>query len=402
MKRPVRSLLIVSSRFPFAAQEGFLAIELEELAKHFERVAVVPVRPPASAARYRVPDTVEVLRWPLLDANIARRAARMMRTRPAASMRALSSVVTSRDGGAIKNCLALPKALAIAQWVLEQRFDHIHAYWMSTPATVAMVAGAVSGVPWSATAHRWDIYERNAFDVKERTASFVRAISTRGAVDLQKRMQNMNGRIIEVRLGTVVPPRTAAVAPDSAEFHIVCPALLVPVKGHEVLLQALAILRRRNVPIRCTLCGDGPLREKIINGAATLGISDIVEFAGYVPQERLHAWYREKRFAAVVLASRTIGKNTMEGVPATLIEAMAFGVPVVASDSGSVGELVDERCGRLVPPDDAHALANAILEVYGDPRAARERAERAYERVAAEYDVLTQMRRLAAAFQEVG
>lgn len=399
MKKPVRSLLIVSSRFPFAPQEGFLAIELEELAKHFERVAVVPVRPPAGPPQFRVPDAIDVLRWPLLDANIALRALRIMCARPAASLRALASVLTSRDGGAIKNLLALPKALAIAQWVLENGFDHIHAYWMSTPATVAMVAGAVSGVPWSATAHRWDIYERNAFDVKERTASFVRAISARGAADLEKRMRNMNGRIIQVRLGTVVPPRAAGARPDLAEFQIVCPALMVPVKGHEILLEAMALLRRRNVPVRCTLCGDGPLREKLGHATETLGIADVVTFAGYVPQERLHAWYREKRFGAVVLASRAIG-TTMEGVPATLIEAMAFGVPVVASDSGSIGELVDERCGRLVPPDDAHALADAILDVYLEPGAAHERAERAYERVAAEYDVLTQMRRLAAALQE--
>lgn len=90
----------------------------------------------------------------------------------------------------------------------------------------------------------------------------------------------------------------------------------------------------------------------------------------------------------------------MEGVPSTLIEAMAFGVPAVASDSGSIRELLDNRCGRIVRAGDAEQLAHALLGIYLDPESAQLRALRAYDRVAAQHDVRVQMRELAAAVGE--
>jgi glycosyltransferase involved in cell wall biosynthesis len=85
----------------------------------------------------------------------------------------------------------------------------------------------------------------------------------------------------------------------------------------------------------------------------------------------------------------------MEGVPSALIEAMAAGVPVVATDSGSIGELLDERSGCVVPPARPDALAHALLGVYVNPDAARVRAHRAFEIVAQRHNVRIQMRKLA-------
>jgi colanic acid/amylovoran biosynthesis glycosyltransferase len=393
-------LVVVTSRFPFGSQEAYLSAELGELVKHFERIAVMPVRTPAAPARQDLPDGVEVIRWPLFSAELVRRAAEVLRAAPSSSLGAIAQVVRSRDPGHVKNFAVTVKALALAQWVRERRFDHIHAYWMSTPATVAMVAAAASGVPWSATAHRWDIYERNAFDVKQRTAAFVRTISARGTSDLARRMPRLRDRVLELRLGTTLPPAPSSQRFAGEEFRIVCPAALVEVKGHDVLLASLARLREWGVPVRCMLCGIGPLQRKLEATASSLHLNGCVEFAGFVPQRTLHEWYRAGRFAAVVLASRFAGEKTMEGVPSTLIEAMAFGVPVVASDSGSIGELLDNRCGRIVRAGDAEQLARALLSIYLDPDSAQTRAQRAYDRVAAQHDVRVQMRELAAAVGE--
>lgn len=392
-----RKLLIVTSRFPFSTQETYLKTELGELINYFQSVAVMPVRTPAPGSIQSVPPGVEVLAWPLLGFGLLRRAAQAFYARPKETLAAIAQIVWSRDPGRTKNLAVVLKALALAQWTMEHGFDHIHAYWISTPATVAMIAASVSGVTWSSTAHRWDIYERNAFDVKERSASFVRTISARGTADIGKRMPSLSDRIFELRLGTSVPAVRQASLSYRDEFRIVCPAALVPVKGHADLFAAILKLRSSGVPVRCTLAGSGPLRVELEAEVTALRLSDAVEFAGFVPQQTLHEWYRNGRFAAVVLASRSMGE-TMEGVPSALVEAMAFGVPAVATDSGSVGELIDEQCGRLVKAGRPDELADALMEVYLYPATARMRACRAYERVKQQHDVRTQMRTLAAMF----
>ena len=179
-------LLLVTARFPFGSQEAYLNVELAELARYFDDVVVVPARPPASEARYCVPDNVRVLDWPLLNAEILRRAAAAAAVAPLRAVRTFGKIIGSRDPGRLKNLAVFVKGLALGQWAAEHRVDHIHAYWMSTPSTVAMVAASTSRLPWSATAHRWDIYERNAFDVKERSVEYVRAISARGARDYER------------------------------------------------------------------------------------------------------------------------------------------------------------------------------------------------------------------------
>ncbi len=402
VSRRAKRLIVVTSRFPFGAQEAYLTSELDELVRYFDRVVVVPVRPPRQPARHRVPEGVEVLAWPLVSADLLRRAARTVVERPAATIGAIGQLMASRDPGFAKNATVLVKALALADWAREHRFDHVHAYWMSTPSTVAMVAALASDALWSATAHRWDIYERNAFDVKQRSVSFVRAISDRGERDLRARMPALNGRIRRLRLGTVVPDRVTQVRPNDAEFRIVCPAAFVPVKGHKVLFAALARLRRSNIPVRCTLYGAGPMQAELEAEVDFLELRDAVRFGGFIARDALHNAYRLGWFSAVVLASRSAGEKMMEGVPSALLEAMALGVPVVATDSGSVGELLGDGCGLLVKPDDPDALAAALLDVYLNPDAARDRAGRAYDLVSARHDVRTQMRELASAFERKG
>ena len=403
MSAPIRSVLVVASRFPFGSQEAYLSAELEQLARHFERVAVVPVHSASGPARHPVPAGVELLSWPLISPRLAWSAARAFARRPLPSARILARLAVSRDPGRLKNAVVLIKALALGRWAKQQGYDHIHAYWMSTPSTVAMLAAAAGETSWSATAHRWDIYERNAFDVKESTVSFVRTISERGQRDMQARMPSLNGRLIALRLGIAVPSAPLPVAAErGAEFPIVCPAALVPVKGHEVLLAALERLRQWKVPVTCTLAGDGPLRERLEATVERLHLRNVVRFEGFVAQERLHAAYRAGRFAAVVLSSRCAGEKMMEGLPSALLEAMAFGVPVVAANSGSIGELIDERCGLLVAPDDPDGLAAALYDVYCNPGAARERAERAYALVSDRYDVRSRVYELATAIVQRG
>jgi colanic acid/amylovoran biosynthesis glycosyltransferase len=386
-------LVIVSSHWPFGNKEQFLQPELAEIAQHFQCVTVLPVHTPRGNAT-TLPDHAEVLAWPLLSVEILVRAWRSILMHPARVARTLTALMRSRQRGRVKNLSVVLKGLALAQWAVEHGIDHIHAYWLSTPASVAMIAGEVASIPWSATAHRWDIYERNALDVKARSVRFVRAISSRGARDLIQFSPELHDRVVHVPIGTFVPTELPPKRCTGGVFRIVCPAALVRVKGHEDLLTALALLENRGVQVECTIAGEGPLRNDLTRRVAQLSLESSVRLVGFVPQQQLHDWYRNGHVHAVVLASREDG-SLMEGIPLALVEAMAYGIPVVATTSGSIGELLNDRCGRVVSPGDPRALADALLEVFQHPIDARARAANAYARVAAEHDVRRQMQCLS-------
>jgi glycosyltransferase involved in cell wall biosynthesis len=134
-----------------------------------------------------------------------------------------------------------------------------------------------------------------------------------------------------------------------------------PVKGLDVLLEAMT---RVPPPTGLVLIGDGPEGDALRRRRDELGLTDRVEFRS-MPWERRAAdvmW----AFDGLVLPSR------LEGFPVTIAEAMLAGLPVIATDVGSVREAVDHgRTGWVVPPEDPVALAAAIGELVGSPEQAR-------------------------------
>lgn len=140
------------------------------------------------------------------------------------------------------------------------------------------------------------------------------------------------------------------------EILLVFVGRIVPIKRLDLLLRALARARGADPRLRLAVVGDGGERPRLERQAAELGIADDVLFLGY---------RRELRglFAAADLA---VLSSDNEGTPVSLIEAAAAGLPAVATDVGGVREVVSEETGILVPPDDAAALAAAIVEMTGD------------------------------------
>jgi glycosyltransferase involved in cell wall biosynthesis len=147
------------------------------------------------------------------------------------------------------------------------------------------------------------------------------------------------------------------------------------------------------------IVGEGPQRERLEQVAAELGIADRVELTGPVPQARLTEIYAQADL--FVLASVILERSgKRDVVPNVLAEAMAMQLPVVATDISGIGELVtDGVSGRLVPPNDAEALARVIAELFAD-RGQRERLARGgAAKVAAEFDRKENIEALATLFK---
>jgi glycosyltransferase involved in cell wall biosynthesis len=153
------------------------------------------------------------------------------------------------------------------------------------------------------------------------------------------------------------------VSAPAGSLHVVSIGRLVSVKGHEFLLRALARLRELDPArgYRATIAGDGPRLADHRRLAGELGLGDAVRFAGQLG--------REEVFGLLDSADLMCHPSLGEGTPKVLLEAMARGVPVVATDVGGVSTVVrDGLTGLLVAPGDAEALAQAMLRVASDAR----------------------------------
>lgn len=164
-------------------------------------------------------------------------------------------------------------------------------------------------------------------------------------------------------------------------------ARLVSSKGHDLVIRALAELRRR-IPDATYLVGGtgGENYTEFLRALAeSCGVSKAVRFLGYVASEDLPALYSASN--VYVMPSRALeGNSNFEGFGITYLEANACGVPVIGADSGGVADAVlDGRTGFLVPPNDVPALADRMYRLLADPDLARRMGAAGRERILREF-----------------
>ena len=130
---------------------------------------------------------------------------------------------------------------------------------------------------------------------------------------------------------------------------IVCVGELRPVKAVDVLIEALAMLKRAGRPVSATIVGEGPQGPELATQAQRLGVADQLRFVGYQPTRQAFAMGR-----MLVLPSRA------ESLPYVVLEAAAAGIPIIATRVGGIPEIFGPEAGHLVAPDNVGALAEAI------------------------------------------
>jgi colanic acid/amylovoran biosynthesis glycosyltransferase len=382
-------LVYVTSSLPHGPLEAFVLPEIEALERLGHEVWLVPMYPRGELLHADArPHLARTVSEPLFSGAIAAAAVRELPVSPRHALSLLGRTAATRPRLAAKNLAVYPKALWLAGQIRDLGAEHVHAHWAATSATLAMTAAELAGVPWSLTAHRWDIREGNLLRKKARSACFVRAISEAGAGELRERVGLEGWSPWLLRMGVDVPATQAPVH-DGAPLRILTAANLLPVKGHRYLFEALSGLEETVLDV----AGAGPLRAELEEQARDLPVT----FLGAVSHPELLQGLREGRWDAVVLPSVPTDEGDQEGVPVSLIEAMAAGVPVVSTASGAIPELVTEGTGILVPPRDPAALAVA-LERLRDPALRQELAAAGRAWVEAEFDVERIAAELAARF----
>lgn len=255
---------------------------------------------------------------------------------------------------------------------------HTHGY---RPDVVAAAAARMAGIPTVSTVHgfvgggwRDRLYERLQ-RLALRAADAVVAVSRplaealsrsgvpRDQVTVLPNAWAPNGP----RVSRAAARRVLGLASDA--YVVGWVGRLGREKGPDVFVDALA--RLRDVPLAVAVVGDGPDRRALWRRAAAQRVDTRVVWCGVVPDaDRLF-----RAFDLFVLSSRT------EGTPLVLLEAMAAGVPIVATAVGGVPDVVTPHEAWLVPPEDAEALAAAVRRARCDPHDARRRAAAAQRRL---------------------
>lgn len=280
--------------------------------------------------------------------------------------------------------------------------QHIHAHFAHVPTAIAMYAGLAAGIPFSFTNHANDIFQRPvALREKVGRSAFTACISQYNVAYLAKRGCDRD-RMRVIRCALDVAEYAYEVPRPVDDGAIVfAVGRLVEKKGITYLVEAARILKDRGRRVHCKVAGDGPLKEALQKQVQEAQVADVVDFVGSQPQENVRRLLRTCHVFALPCVEAADGD--IDGIPVSLMEAMAMGVPVVSTGVSGIPELIqDGENGLLARPRDAASLADAIERLMSDQDDARRLAEAARRTIETEFEQMRNAKLLKEAFEASG
>jgi len=399
-----QAVAYVVSRFP-KLTETFILHEIVEMQRLGVRVEIYPLLRHHDSVRQpqvdRVMPRTHFVR--VVSLTMLRAHWHFVWQRPLAYARVLWESLRGTRGSARYFAGAIiyfPKAVWFAYDAKRRAVTHIHAQFANHPALIGLIIHRLTGIPFSFTARGSDIHvDRTMLKEKLTAAQFAIAVSEFNRDVMVRAGGTLMGEKIHVIYGGIDTDRFRPTQNGGSDerFRIVCVARFEEVKGHAQLLEACRVLHVRNVEFECHLLGDGELRSRIEQQIATAGLCNQVRVHGACTEAQvIEALSRATVF---VLATVPAANGKREGIPNVLKEAMACGLPVVASEISGIPELVEHgRSGLLVPPNDIEALADALERLKGDPVLRAQLGQAARAKIMKEFDVRLSTRKRAHLF----
>ena len=284
-------------------------------------------------------------------------------------------------------------SVAAARLARSGRFDALHVHWPIPHGVMGLAAKQASGLPLVSTFHGVELTWTNR--KMPFLKPFLRQLIvqsdaiTANSSHTERLIREVADRpVVRIPFGAALQPSAEVDAGRAGDrepgpFRLLFVGRLVERKGLRHLLHAMTSLPSgRDVVV--DVVGDGPERMALESLAGALGVDDRVRFHGFLPDTELSAFMR--RADAFVLPAVEDSKGDVEGLGVVLIEALAHGVPVIASASGGIVDIVrHEQTGLLVPPGDPAQLAAAITRLAADPALRQRLAAAGREHVAANF-----------------
>jgi colanic acid/amylovoran biosynthesis glycosyltransferase len=402
-----RRIGYVLKRFP-RLSETFIAAELIELERQGEDVSVFAISRPEEPVGHAF---LEELRAPVVylphrplrePVRVVRALYRALRTDPRGWLRAARYSLWPPRLTGLRRLL---QATVLREELERSAIYHAHAHFATAAARLANLAWRMGGPGYSVTTHAKDIYDQEVrldhLRDKLGPARFVATVS-RANRDHLDSLLRLDGRLQvvpnSVDLRRLGPARSGPGEPGL----VLTVARLVEKKGLHDLVEACALLHRRPAVagrgLRLEVVGAGPLRAELRSTAERLGVN--ARFLGPLPQEEVLERYR--RAAVYCLPCVVAESGDRDGLPTSVLEAMALGVPVVTTAvSGLPEAVIHDRTGLLVPQHAPEALAAALERLLVDGELAARLAAQARRHVETRFALERSAARLRTLFGEV-
>ncbi len=398
-----RRVLYVLSQFP-SLSETFIAREIQALIDRGVDVRILSLKTPAEGIVQ--PQAAALAHRVLYPAHGFSTLLAFLATlvRHPLAMVSFFAILVS---GFWRNPVALGKSVvavlrAIGRVEVLRRFDPqlVHAPWATYPATVAWLLSRLLRRPYSFTSRAHDIFiEDHMMARKLRTAALAVTITEFNRRFMARWMPAPDAVPVRVIHSSLNLPELPFVREGRAPAKLLSVGRLVPMKGFDILLAACAELRSRGISFECTIIGEGPERARLEALRTKLGLDSLVHLPGPMPQPDV---IRNMREATLMVLPCVVAPNGQsDGIPNVLMESMAAGLPVVSTRISGIPELVEDGVnGRLVPANDASALAGAVQALLLDPEAREAYALAGRRKVERDFDVRVEAGKLLAHFAE--
>jgi glycosyltransferase involved in cell wall biosynthesis len=288
-----------------------------------------------------------------------------------------------------------------ARAIKQMGIRHVHAHFAWNAADCARIINKLANIPFSLTAHQSDIHRYpQLLDEKLKEAKFI-LTCTKGNKEylVSKYGEDIGSKVYAIHHGIDLSQFSPDIKKMVKDIDILSIGALIKCKGFEYLIKACAEIKNHNIFRKCVIVGNGEEKANLKTLIQQLGLSDKIEIKDPVSHSEVAVLYERAR--SFVL-SATIIDGAPHGIPNVLAEAMAMGLPVIATDIPHISELIEnKKNGLLVADKDPFALADAIEEILSNEDLRSRLGEEARTKIINDFDAKKHVQKIANLFAQV-
>jgi colanic acid/amylovoran biosynthesis glycosyltransferase len=389
-----KKIVYITSSFPFGKSEVWANNEINSLLEQGNEIIIIPRTGKGKIInKDSIKFTSNLIDLPFMNWTIFIFLLRTVLFKTFLFLKLLIEIIKQSNTiiDFVKGLIILPKSLFLAKILKLRKIDHIHSLQTTSTAVMAFILSSNLKVPWSYTLHTSETLKarfKRSILFQSRSASVCRTISQRTANELSDFIgPSLSKKIAMVHLGVDIKGFKKGKSIITDPLIIATPAELKDRKGHVYAIEAAKKLIDLGITnFKWFFYGSGPLLNELQKKVKELNLINHCYFPGNLAHHLLLNKYENNEVDIVVISS--ISTDIPEGIPVSLMEAMSYEIPVIATDCGGTKELVDGQSGVLVNQNDSEVIANAIFKLIDKPEYRRKIGKNGRNKIKQDFDTM--------------